>query len=102
MGKLGEHVETASCVTEQAMLPLLVQLATPVPGNLTGEPYAAGRLEGVGSELIETSWEVFGAKYQDHWGVWVRDGIPLVEDRSFVLGTRTVTEMREEMDDDED
>ena len=92
------------------LIPFLILLATPIPtsSSLATSTRTAGREErdeDADTDEIHLShlvaWECVGAAYDEYLQVWWRNGNPLVLDAAFKLGTKTVTEIvKEEQDED--
>ncbi len=94
-------LEPTHLASQPQTTPLIIQLASPLPNHVTaGQATQASTLISTATRA-NNSWEQFGAKYDSKRSLWLCDGSPLVENRRFVLGTKTLTASREGSDEDE-
>lgn len=98
MKQLTGAISGISTAVSQEASPLLIRFAKPIPkvGSWVSSAQKLAPLVMRGQ-----GWEPVGAHYDVGQGVWIRKGSALVEDPRFMLGTKTMTEGREDIDEDE-
>lgn len=101
MDESSQKAEPNHLASQLQATPLIIQLASPLPDHARTGTVARAGTQISTSTWTHESWEQFGAKYDSKRSLWLCDGSPLVENRKFLLGTKTLTASREGTDEDE-